>query len=186
MSKKRQKKTEKKKIQSPIKLKNSEKIKNDHISSSDARIKLGKENGSAISTPVINSNIKKIENILDLPQDMLLRIISFVSLEDLPKVALLCRRFKLLVYNDIIYEQKLHILGLKYISTEQWIAMNKINTQKTQKGKHKHKKSELKNMSDNNFLPPLDASNVTSHYSSSLMKLNELNDYLHPTTGKIV
>jgi len=163
----------KKKVQTPIKLKNADKIKNDHISSSDTRIKQSQQNEPPVpKTPI---KVKKMETILDLPPDLLLRIVTFVSLEDLPKVALLCRRFKLLVYNDAIYEQKLRILGLNYISTEQWIAMNKIDTQKSQgKGKHKQMTSELANTP----LPNLENSNFSSGYSASLMKINELNSYL--------
>jgi len=167
----------KKKVQTPIKLKNADKIKNDHISSSDTRIKLSQQNEPPV--PKTPTNVKKIETILDLPPDILLRIITFVSLESLPKVAQLCRRFKLLVYNDAVYEQKLRILGLKYISTEQWIAMNKVDTQKGQgKGKRKSKASELNYTPSDNFLPDLENSNFSSGYSASIMKINELNSYL--------
>ncbi|KAG4099641.1 hypothetical protein H8356DRAFT_1666244 [Neocallimastix lanati (nom. inval.)] len=191
-SRKTSKDKENKKDQSPVKFKNSKNIKNDHISSNDIRMKFGdgKEANTSTTTPTTptataattttdsfsisntNKSVPKVENILDLPPDILLYILTFVSLEELPKLAQLCRRFKLLVYNDTIYEQKLQILGLDYISTDEWMAMNKPDTQNN---KTKYNQNSQQN---GHFLPSSNSKFSTSDYSTSMMKINELNDYL--------
>ncbi|ORX58499.1 hypothetical protein BCR36DRAFT_409007 [Piromyces finnis] len=171
---------EKKTVQTPIKLKNSEKIKNDHISSNDTKIKLAQDKDikSVVPSPTTKTT-PKLDNILNLPPDIILHILSFVSLEDLPTVAQLCRRFKLLVYNDILYEQKLRILELEYISTEKWISMNKTDTQTNQE-QYKQMATELKNSPGGNFLPDLNSPYFSNGYTTSMMRINELNSYLQP------
>ncbi|KAJ3287455.1 F-box protein: endocytic membrane traffic, recycling ReCYcling 1 [Borealophlyctis nickersoniae] len=52
------------------------------------------------------------KTIGSLPPDLIVRLISFLPVPDLPKVACLSRRFKILAYNEDLYEPKLKSLGV--------------------------------------------------------------------------
>ena len=52
------------------------------------------------------------KHISTLPPDLISRIFSFLPVPSLPTVACVSRRWKVLVYNDEIYDPKLYLLGM--------------------------------------------------------------------------
>ncbi|KAJ3039975.1 F-box protein: endocytic membrane traffic, recycling ReCYcling 1 [Rhizophlyctis rosea] len=53
------------------------------------------------------------KNILSLPPDLVIRVFNFLPVPNLTTVACVSRRFKVLVYNDDLYEPKLKALGVE-------------------------------------------------------------------------
>ncbi|KAI9208175.1 exocyst complex component Sec10-domain-containing protein [Polychytrium aggregatum] len=66
-----------------------------------------KKAGSSVGTGSTTSP----KLITSLPPDLVIRIFSYLHVSDLPKVACVSRRFKILVYNDAVYAPKLKALG---------------------------------------------------------------------------
>lgn len=52
------------------------------------------------------------KNFTSLPPDLIIKVFTYLPVADLPSVALTSRRFKILVYNDAVYEPKLKFLGI--------------------------------------------------------------------------
>ncbi|RKO83940.1 exocyst complex component Sec10-domain-containing protein [Blyttiomyces helicus] len=52
------------------------------------------------------------KNLSALPPDLIVRVFTFLPVPDLPSVARVSRRLKILVYNDDVYEPKLRSLGV--------------------------------------------------------------------------
>ena len=53
------------------------------------------------------------KTIFSLPPDLIIRVFTFLPVPTLPTVACVSRRFKVLVYNDDLYEPKLKALGIE-------------------------------------------------------------------------
>ncbi|KAJ3108484.1 F-box protein: endocytic membrane traffic, recycling ReCYcling 1 [Phlyctochytrium planicorne] len=51
-------------------------------------------------------------SLSSLPPDLIIKIFTFLPVPDLPRVAACSRRFKILVYNDDVYEHKLRVMML--------------------------------------------------------------------------
>ncbi|KAJ3220816.1 F-box protein: endocytic membrane traffic, recycling ReCYcling 1 [Clydaea vesicula] len=55
---------------------------------------------------------KQSKNILSLPPDLIVKIFSLLPARDLASLASVSRRFKILSYNDNVYEEKLKCMGI--------------------------------------------------------------------------
>ncbi|KAJ3320091.1 F-box protein: endocytic membrane traffic, recycling ReCYcling 1, partial [Gonapodya sp. JEL0774] len=64
------------------------------------------------ASPTPHGLSKAQEQLKDLPPDLVIRILAFLPVPELPKVARLSRRFKVLCYNDGVFEPKLRTLGV--------------------------------------------------------------------------
>ncbi|KAJ3128277.1 F-box protein: endocytic membrane traffic, recycling ReCYcling 1 [Nowakowskiella sp. JEL0407] len=58
------------------------------------------------------------KTISSLPPDLIVKCFSYLNVTDLPAVACASRRFKILVYNDGVYEPKLRYLGVLELTPE--------------------------------------------------------------------
>ena len=63
---------------------------------------------------------KKVQKytLTALPPDLISRIFSLLPLSSFPSVAVVCRRFKVLLYNESIYSRKMEALGLNFAEIE--------------------------------------------------------------------